>query len=331
MPLVTVIIAARDACETLPSTLRSVLHQTLEDIEVIVVDDGSTDETAAIAHGTGDRRVVVQSIAPRGASAARNLGFSLARSRYVTFLDADDLWTTDKLRSQQQALSRHESATVAYSWTILIDSEGRYLFAKRPSQYEGNVHRDLLMDFFLGSGSNLMLDRQRMKTEILHDESLTVAEDWDFQLRLARDHEFVCVPAYQVLYRLVPGSRSDQPGEIEQTMSQIAAREIEFVRDPTGVAAHTACGIHDYIALQNLVRPKEPPKLRPAAGHWAMASLAPHRLIQPRTYGMLCTLVGLSLVPAKRRGDALRRLLRFYGKLSNRAARLAYAKFAEGI
>jgi glycosyltransferase involved in cell wall biosynthesis len=72
MPLVTVIIAARDACETLPATLRSVLHQTLEDIEVIVVDDGSTDETAAIAHGTGDRRVSVQSIAPRGAPAARN-------------------------------------------------------------------------------------------------------------------------------------------------------------------------------------------------------------------------------------------------------------------
>jgi hypothetical protein len=247
----------------------------------------------------------------------------------VTFLDADDLWTTDKLGSQQQALFRHESASVAYSWTILIDSDGRYLFAKRAAHYEGNVHRDLLMDLFLGSGSNLMIDRKRMKNDILYDESLSVAEDWDFQLRLARDHEFVCVPAYQVLYRLVSGSRSDQAGQIERTMGQIAARETQFVRDPTGVAAYTACVIHDYIALQNLVRPKEP-ELRSAAGHWAMASLAPHRLIQLRTYGMLCTLVGLSLVPAKRRGDALRRLLRFYGKLSNRAARLAHAKFADG-
>jgi glycosyltransferase involved in cell wall biosynthesis len=331
MPAVSIIIAAQNAGDTLAATLRSVLGQALEDFEVIVVDDGSTDATASVAARTGDQRVQVLSISRGGASAARNAGLSAAKGRYVTFLDADDLWTQDKLGAQRDALVRSHSAAVAYSWTMLIDTRGGYLFAKRPSRYRGNVHRDLLVNLFLGSGSNIMIDRDRLRTDLRFDESLAVAEDWDLQLRLAREHEFVYVPAYQILYRLVPGSRSSRTDELCRVMPAIAQRELLFEQDPSRLARRATAMIQNYICLQDILRSSQHLDLRAAKRHWAAAVVAPHRLFQPRCYALLGLFVGLSLVPPERRGPAVHRMLRLYGKIFGRAARAAHAKLAASL
>jgi glycosyltransferase involved in cell wall biosynthesis len=328
LPAVSVIVAARDAGDTLAATLRSVLGQGIADFEVIVVDDGSTDATASVAAHTGDPRVKVLSTSRRGASAARNAGLSAAKGRYVTFLDADDLWTPDKLGAQRDTLARNHSAAVAYSWTMLIDTRGGYLFAKRPSRHRGNVHRDLLTDLFLGSGSNIMIDRDRLRTDLRFDESLAIAEDWDFQLRLAREHEFVNVPAYQILYRLAPGSRSSQTDELDKVMHEIAQRELLLEQDPSHLARRATAMIHDYICLQDTLRSNGHLDLRAAKRHWVAAVAAPHRLLQPRCYALLGLLVVVSLVAPERRGPAVQRMLRLYGKTFGRAARAAHAKLA---
>jgi len=318
MPLVSVVIAARNARATLSSTLRSVLGQTLDDIEVIVVDDGSTDGTAVLAAEVGDARVSVRSIGGHGASAARNVGVAAATARYVSFIDADDLWTPEKLRAQWEALVRDPSAAVAYSWTILIDERGDYLFAKTPSRYAGNVHRDLLTDLFLGSGSNVMVDRERIGAELRFDEALHVAEDWEFQLRLARMGPFTYVPAYQVFYRLVPSSRSAQPELLESTMSRIAERELAFEDGRSDLARRVDTMIHEYIALQCLTRASGALDLRSAARHWRAAALHPGWLFEPRAYFILGMLVALAVMPPKRRVPGVQRLLRLYGRTIGR-------------
>ena len=323
MPLVSVIIAARNAEATLATTLGSVLRQTETDLEVLVVDDGSTDATAAVARGMGDQRISVHSEPGRGASAARNLGLAVASGRYVSFLDADDLWTDDKLRAQREHLVASESAVVAYSWTILIDGDGEYLFAKPPSHYAGNVHRDLLTDLFLASGSNIMIDRARLRSDVRFDESLGIAEDWEWQLRLARDHEFVPVPAYQILYRLVPGSRSARATELTTIMSAIARQELAFERDADGLQRPVDAMIHEYVALQCVLRATDAIDLRTALAHWAATIADRRRLAQPRTYTTLGLLAALAILPANRRAPALRRLLRFWGKAFGNTALIA--------
>jgi glycosyltransferase involved in cell wall biosynthesis len=247
------------------------------------VDDGSTDGTAAVARGMGDERVAVHSGPARGASAARNLGSAVASGRYVSFLDADDLWTADKLRAQREQLIASESATVAYSWTILIDGDGEYLFAKPPSHYAGNVHRDLLTDLFLASGSNIMIDRARLRSDVRFDESLGIAEDWEWQLRLAREHEFVPVPAYHVLYRLVPGSRSARATELTTIMSAIARQELAFEPDADGLRGTVDAMIHEYVALQCVLRAADAIDLRTAFAHWA-ATIADRRRLAQTTH-----------------------------------------------
>jgi len=330
-PLVSVIIAARNARDTVPATLRSVLRQTLDDIEVIVIDDGSTDGTWEVAAACGDRRVSVQTTPGRGASAARNLGLAVAKGRYVSFLDADDLWTPDKLSGQWTALVDNQSAVVAYSWTILIDECGEYLFAKNPSRYTGNVHRDLLTDLFLASGSNIMIDRERVRGDLRFDESLAIAEDWDFQLRIAREHDFIYVPAYQILYRLVHGSRSARAEQLATTMCEVAKRELTFESRSGDVAPRVDATIHEYIALQCLLRGTEPLGLRTAARHWAAAMADPSRLFNPRAYLTLALLAALSLVSRRRRRPAVQRLLRLYGRMSGRAAVISRVAAARDV
>ncbi|MCX6954347.1 MAG: glycosyltransferase family A protein, partial [Verrucomicrobia bacterium] len=99
-PLVSVVIPCFNSARWLPATLDSVLAQTWPRVEIIVVDDGSRDDSLAVARRYASRGVRVESIANSGAAAARNHGLALARGDYLQFLDADDLLAPDKLEKQ---------------------------------------------------------------------------------------------------------------------------------------------------------------------------------------------------------------------------------------
>src|SRR5262249_811391 len=140
------------------------------------------------------------------------------------------------------------------------------------------------------------------------------------------EHEFVNVPAYQILYRLVPGSRSSRTDELDRVMHEIAQRELLFEEDPSRLARRATAMIHDYIRLQEHLPSNGHLYLRAANPPWATGVVAPHRLFQPRCYALLGLLVVVSLMAPERRGPAVQRILRLYGKTFGRAARAAYAK-----
>ncbi len=208
MPSISVIIPVYNGEKTIHETIESVLNQTLSDFEVIVINDGSQDSTLEIVSSIQDPRLKVISYPNAGLSVTRNRGISLASGDYIAFIDADDLWTPDKLESQFKALQANPQAAVAYSWTNHIDESSQFSRTGSHMTVSGNVYAKLLLANFLENGSNPLIRRQALTTVGGFDETLIAAEDWDMYLRLAAHYHFVAVPSPQVLYRISIDSMS---------------------------------------------------------------------------------------------------------------------------
>jgi glycosyltransferase involved in cell wall biosynthesis len=284
-PLVSVIVPAHDAESTVVDTLESVRRQTVTDLEVIVVDDGSTDDTAARVARVTDPRITLASFPRAGPSAARNRGMARARGAYLSFLDADDLWTPDKVELQLEALRRRADAGVAYSWTCEIDSAGRPLGPQPPVRHEGDVYAPMLLGFFLGSGSNALLRRAVIETVGEFDSGLQGVEDWEYFLRVAARWPFVVVPRYQILYRQSPRSLSSRV----EIMREQALRVIEraFASAPEhlqGLKPRTLANVHRYLARIALTREAGSEGVERARQNLAEAlRLDPRLLLSPVT------------------------------------------------
>lgn len=201
MPVVSVVVPAYNAEKTILDTIRCIQRQTFSNFELIVINDGSTDGTLEMLGTVEEPRMKVFSFENAGLPVARNRGIAHAVGEYITFIDADDLWTPDKLELQIMALQQHSEAGVAYSWTAFIDEEGKILYASKSLYFEGDVYLKLLVRNFISSGSNILARKQFIKSVGEFDPSLKSAEDWDYNIRLAAQCPFVVVPKYQILYR----------------------------------------------------------------------------------------------------------------------------------
>lgn len=231
-PIVSVIIPAYNARATICATLRSVLQQTWRNIEVIVINDGSVDDTLAQIATLNDPRLKVFSGANQGHSGARNRGLQVATGEFISFIDADDLWTPDKLEQQLLALCQQPTAGVAYSWTQCIDAAGKLLYNLPPTRFEGDVWQFLLLGNFLTSGSNILIRRSVVEAVGDFDTTLSKAEDWEYFLRLAQQTHFAVVPAYQILYRKSPGSASSKIDEMERCSLSVLETALRTVAEP---------------------------------------------------------------------------------------------------
>jgi len=212
MPLISVIIAAYNGEKTIVETINSVLNQTHQDLEIIAIDDGSSDNTRQLIQDIADDRVKLFPYQNGGVAKARNRGLSHVRGDYVCFLDHDDLWTEDKLAKQVAALERSLDAGAVYSQTTNMYSEDeptRYVPSPEV-HFEGDVYQDILLSNFVGSGSNIMVRREAVESVGEFDPVPTSNEDWDYYIRLAAKWHFVVVPEYQIIYRHTANSMSSQ-------------------------------------------------------------------------------------------------------------------------
>ncbi|MDX2215651.1 MAG: glycosyltransferase [Oculatellaceae cyanobacterium bins.114] len=231
MPLISVIIPAYNAATTISETIASVLNQTHSDLELIVINDGSQDATLDIVSAIPDPRVQVFSYPNGGVALSRNRGLIHATGDFIAFLDADDLWTPDKLAAQLQVLQANPTAKVAYCWTDLIDHNSDRLGPCCHITANGNVYAALLLSCFVVSGSNPLIARQAITEVGGFDETLAASQDFDFYLRLAAHYEFVAVPSPKVLYRRVSNSMSSNLKRWENT--SLLVREKYFDQAPT--------------------------------------------------------------------------------------------------
>ena len=210
-PLVSVVIAAHNARRYVRATVESVLQQTLIDLELVVVDDGSDDGTADIVASIGDPRVRVVTQDNSGPAAARNVGMREARSRaYVAVLDADDLWDPDKLRRQLEYLTHHPDCSMCGCFMRYISSNGDVL--GRTGQAVNGQEQALVAagELFPFPLSTFLVRRRAIDRANGFDEALGRpsggAEDIDWLARLARAGRIGCVPEVLGSYRIHPAS-----------------------------------------------------------------------------------------------------------------------------
>jgi glycosyltransferase involved in cell wall biosynthesis len=316
-PLISVIVPAYNAEATLLETIDSVRHQTLTDFELIVIDDGSTDQTAARVRSVRDARARIITCTNRGLAASRNRGIEWSTGQYISFIDADDMWTPDKLEHQLDALRRRPDAALAYSWTAFVDEDGRFLFAKEPSRFEGDVYADLLRySNFVASGSNILVRRDCAIAVGGFDATLEAAHDWDFCLRIAARWPFAVVPRYQIFYRISESAMSANAVRAEQNCLRLCEKAFgQSGRLSSQARSQSLSNVKQYAAFLYLSRTTGIDFRRGAGRKLAESiQLYPRTLLTRKTWSLLLTWSLLAALPSRRRRRAVMTLLRAYGR-----------------
>ncbi|HWL03525.1 MAG TPA: glycosyltransferase family 2 protein [Xanthobacteraceae bacterium] len=195
-PLVSVVVTAYNSAPTILRAMESVLAQTMPDLELIVVDDASTDDTAALAESIYDGRVrLIRNARNRGIGGAKNVGVAAALGRYVAFLDSDDTWEPHKLAMQLAALQPREAdAPLSFTGFWVHRDNGERSVLRQPHK-RGTWLRTILTGETFSLGSTLLVTKQCFETVGPFEETLRRLQDRDWTLRYLRQwSEFVFVP-----------------------------------------------------------------------------------------------------------------------------------------
>ena len=245
---VSVVMPVHNAERHVESAVRSVLSSDLREIEVIVVDDGSTDRSLAIVRAIDDPRLQIVSLeASGGPSRPRNIGIARARAPYVALLDSDDLLRPDKLSTAAAALDSHPQAGIAFADYERIDDAGALLERSTLAAYTGfqslkslpapngwrlirqpDFARGLLYENFIGT-SGVVLRKSVLDRIGTFDEQLSYSEDRDLWFRLAHDCDALYHDRVGHSYRIAHGSLSLRPGS-HQARSRIETLQREKAR-----------------------------------------------------------------------------------------------------
>jgi glycosyltransferase involved in cell wall biosynthesis len=230
---VSVVVPTRNRSRLLATTLRGVLRQRAVDLEVIIVDEASTDDTTAVLAAIRDPRVrIVRHDVPRGVSAARNRGAEEARGDWVAFLDDDDLWAPDKLARQVQSAIAAGRDWV-YTGSVNIGDRCEIVYGQPPLPPEEMVEALLRYNAIPGGGSNVIVRRTLLRRAGPFDTRLLNTEDWEMWIRLAKTGPpaWVCSPL--VAYRVHSSNASLDVIEIRRgarLIEQLHATTVDWGR-----------------------------------------------------------------------------------------------------
>ena len=200
MATVSVIIPTHNRSDFLRRAIASVLNQTYQDFELIVVDDASTDNTAeAVAEFNDERIKLLRHDTNKGGSAARNTGILASECDYIALLDDDDEWLPEKLSRQMEVLlSSPPQVGCVYSGCVDVTTTGKTIGEYIPTK-RGDLSKDLVAENCVGGASSALLKRECVKKVGLFDESLPCSQDYDLWIRISNEFHFECIP--ETLFR----------------------------------------------------------------------------------------------------------------------------------
>jgi glycosyltransferase involved in cell wall biosynthesis len=204
MPNVSVIIPTYNRAEFVRAAINSVLRQTFQSFEVIVVDNGSTDHTKDIVQEFTDSRIKYLRIGVNnGVSPARNLGILHSSGKYVAFLDDDDEWLPEKLQLQVSVMENSPPAVGGvYTGLYKVErSSGSLIEQIKPSK-RGNLFDELCIENCIGTASTVLLRKECVTKAGLFDENIVVGEEYDLWIRISREFNFECIDKPLVNYSL---------------------------------------------------------------------------------------------------------------------------------
>jgi glycosyltransferase involved in cell wall biosynthesis len=236
--MVDIIIPAFNAAKYLPIALESVASQTFEDWHIVLVDDGSTDNTPEVVSPFlsrfGSRITYIRQV-NRGLPSARNTAIRSSTSEFLALLDADDVWLPCRLSESLKALTARPQAGLAYSQVKGIDPEGRIAstWMGNPRNSEGHIAPHIYMRKVELPCPTITFRRRCIDEVGLFDETMRSSEDRDLWLRIALRYEVAFIPKVLAYYRTSPGSMS--------TNSQrMLEAQLKFIRKHYG---SEGCGL----------------------------------------------------------------------------------------
>lgn len=285
-PLISVILPAYNGAKTIRKTIDSVLTQTFTNLELIVVDDGSTDQTLEYLSEISDPRVRIFAYENVGMAANRNRGIDLVRGEYIAFIDQDDLWLPDKLTLQLQALKRNPQAALSYTWIDRIDEQDNRLKEATREAESGDILAKMLLSNFLITCSCPLI-RQKALEQVggYFDVEMPPADDWDLWLRLAQKFPFESVPSVQVLYRVSANSASYDLEKMSRASIQVhnrafdqAPAHLQYLRKDN------LANLYRYLVVQALKGNPNPKRGIKAIGYLIKAVRIDHPLIKTRAF-----------------------------------------------
>lgn len=234
-PSVSIVLPTQGRCELLIQAIASVVHQTVADWELIIVDDASSDDTPAVAaaHAAADPRIrVLRTKHSTGAAAARNRGISLAKGRYVAFIDDDCAWSPYKLQRQIGLLEEFSRIGLVYCPYLLTAPDGSERVIGAHDVSGGQTRRALLRGNVIGTPV-VVVRRELLETVGGFDERLQRFQDWDLWLRLSTLTDFGYDPEPLLRCFFVPGgisTRSDALASACRALSVKFEQELPLSR-----------------------------------------------------------------------------------------------------
>src|SRR5262245_9327205 len=227
MPEVSVIIPSHNSAKYLTDAVGSVLSQSFQGFEVLVIDDGSTDETSEVIKRYG-RRVTYILQSNAGVAAARNRGIKGSRGRYVAFLDADDTWHPNKLEAQIRALRENPGYRACYTAFTVVDANLTPLKVTRSSRRTASLEDLLLRGNVIGSICSVVCERSLFETVGDFDRSLSQCADWDMWVRMSAVTEFLYLDVPLVTYRQHASSMSRNAPLLERDSLQVLRKGFDM-------------------------------------------------------------------------------------------------------
>ncbi|RWO63349.1 glycosyltransferase family A protein [Mesorhizobium sp.] len=292
--VIGVVVPMFNAERTILPTLTSICQQSHQALDIIVVDDGSTDRSASIvaAYAEQDRRIRLFRQPNAGVAHARNSGAAATDAEFLAFVDADDLWAPSKIALQLRVLQEGgSSAGLAYCWFAEIDEDGRIFSFKQPDA-DGRVLQRMCRNNFVGNGSSMLVRRSAFERAGQFDPSLRArnaqgCEDFLMCLRIAENYEFRVVPQHLVGYRRTIGNMSSDVMQMFRSYEIVLAEFREkYPQFGSDLNAHLLDTING-LAVRALIQG------RPSAA-WYLSKklfvLEPHTAISrlPHTVDVYC-------------------------------------------
>lgn len=191
--LISVVLPTYNRAAELKRAVDSVLVQTYSHFELIIVDDGSTDETIELIRKIKDERVsFIKHLINKGAAASRNTGIKVSNGEYIAFLDSDDAWHPEKLEKQYELLFKNDNSVggcVTYYDLIYANK-----IIKRQIEIQKDFYKQSLLGCNLSPGSTLMFKKKCLQQVGLQNEDLKRFEDWEWQIRFSQYYNWISLP-----------------------------------------------------------------------------------------------------------------------------------------
>jgi glycosyltransferase involved in cell wall biosynthesis len=269
---VSVVIATHNYGRYLAGAVRSVLAQTFTDFEVLIIDDGSSDDTPEVVRPfLEDPRIRYHRKEQQGQPKAKNTGIRLSTASLIAFLDADDQWLPEKLERQVGRFAEDPEVGVVYAERLLMDPEGQELEWNRRPLYRGKILPQMFLDNFI-CFSSVVVRRAVFEEVGLFDETIPMAIDYELWLRVALRYRFDYVEAALVKYRTGHANLSRREEERQLINVGIMRRFLDErggrARLDRRVVRHAWADTYLNMAVERRVRS------RLAALPWVIRSLA---------------------------------------------------------